>query len=95
MDICVGTGLEPFVVVFPFNADVCLVRKSLKYCLLSSTRYGFGAGFGAGRPRAKAREDDEELIPGGGGVGYAVDGAAVCWKTLCANGVVWYDEFPN
>lgn len=64
-----------------FNSVDCLLRKSLKYCLDSSARctLGGGGGLRTGSPRAKARDDDEELIPGGGGVGYAVDGE-LCWR---------------
>ena len=51
---------------------VCILRKSLKYCAESSGRYDLGGGFGGGCPSANASEDEDELIPGGGGVGYAI-----------------------
>lgn len=38
-----------------------------------------GDGWG-GAPKAKASEDEEAFIAGGGGVGYEMDGT-VCWKT--------------
>lgn len=41
-------------------------------------------GFRTGSLRAMANDEEDDLIPGGGGVGYAAEGA-VCWYTDCAN----------
>lgn len=61
--------------------------KSLKNCFDSSGLYMVFARFGIGSSSACAREEDDVLMPGGGGVGYAVDGAE-CWKTECAKGML-------
>jgi hypothetical protein len=42
-----------------------------------------------GLPRANAREEEEVVIPGGGGVGYDKEGA-VRWRIDCARAPVWY-----
>lgn len=56
-----------------FISRVFCARKLLKNWELSDL-WTTGVGFGTGSPRANAREEEEDVIPGGGGVGYDMDG---------------------
>lgn len=73
---CLSTAMTwTGLISVAFNSAVWRAKKLSKKAGDSAVEYVLGEGLCMGSPRAIASDDDVDLIPGGGGVGYAAEGA--------------------